>query len=411
MRLLSISGFSSSAVLSLCLAVGPGFAAVTTFHPAASLEVEHSDNVLYLDQAQGPVADWDSRLTVDLPLRRTGPRGSLEFGYRPSYAKYLDLSVLDHAEHRLRVLATTEPSRGSTLGFGLGYEKTQVQGVSGDPKSPDFFLTSRTDRDYSSGDFSWREQAGEKWEWTSGLRGARAVYTPISGLATGVPGAEIEDRTEYEFNVAPSREFSRASHAGVEYRLRRFVLAKSGDESVNMLSFTFDRTISRRASLTIQLGAFNRNATSSSTEAAPAVSESSNGLAGGFTLRETFRNGSLSLVAGHSPSAGGALRGTSTDSAVSLLAAGGVERRWRWEASAHWALRESTAPDAPSLTSAGGGASLEWLPLAEFGLRLGGDYVKQSGNDQAGLNGSFTTVRFGLTWYPRGPEEDARSAS
>jgi hypothetical protein len=406
MRLLSARGLSSAALVPLFLAAGPGFAAVTTFHPAAMLDVEHSDNVLYVEGTQGPVADWATRVALDLPVRRTGPRGSLEFGYRPSYVKYLDLSVLDHPEHRLRALANTEPSRGSTFGFGLGYEKTQVQGVSGDPRSPDFFLASRTDRDYYFGDVSWRKQAGEKWQWASGLHGSWAAYTPISGLETGTSGSELEDRTEYEFNVAPSRELSRSSRAGVEYRFRRFLLAASGDESVNMLGFTFDRIVSRRVTFTMRLGAFGRNATST-TETAPTDGGSSDGFQGGFMVRGTFRNGNVSLVADHGPSSGGALEGTSTDTAVGLLAAGGVERRWRWEASARWARRESNAPVTSDLTSAGGGGSLEWLPTDSVGLRVGGDYVKQSGSEQESLNGSFTTVRFGLTWYPRGPEDEA----
>jgi hypothetical protein len=50
---------------------------------------------------------------------------------------------------------------------------------------------------------------------------------------------------------------------------------------------------------------------------------------------------------------------------------------------------------------------MEWLPTDSVGLRVGGDYVKQSGSEQESLNGSFTTVRFGLTWYPRGPEDEA----
>jgi hypothetical protein len=407
MRLLPPRGFPTAALLLLGLAVGPCLAAVTTFHPAVMIEGTHSDNVLYVAGTEGPVADWASRVAVDLPVRRTGQRGSLEFGYRPSYEKYRDLSVLDHAEHRLRLLATTEPGRGSSLSFGLGYERTQAQGVTSSARSPDFFLADRTNRDYYTGEVSWRKQAGASWQWASALRGARMAYTPISGLETGTPAAELEDRNEYEFSVAPSREFSRATRAGLEYRFQRFELAASGNENVHMLGLTFDRIVSRRVSLGMRLGAFRRNLVPPPGSAL-AGDESSDGVQGGLTVQRTFRRAYLSLTADRGPSSGGALRGTSTDTAVGLLAGGGVERRWRWQASTRWARRESNEAGTSTLTSVGGGSSLEWFPKATVGLRVGGDYVKQSGSDQEALNGSFTTVRLGLTWYPRGPEDAER---
>ncbi|MBZ5638230.1 MAG: hypothetical protein LAO51_05665 [Acidobacteriia bacterium] len=409
MRVTATRKLPPTVLLLLGLAVEPCHAAVTSFHPAVMLEETRSDNVLYVAGTEGPVSDWTSRLAVDLPLRRVGERGSLELGYRPSYEKYRDLSVLDHAEHRLRLLATTEPGRGSALGFGLGYERTQVQGVTGGLGSSDYFLASRTNRDYYTGEFSWRKQAGARWQWASGLRGARMAYTRISGLGEAAPSGELEDRNEYEFSVSPSRVISRDVHAGLEYRFRRFELAASGNENVHMLGLDVDRTLSRRVSLAVRLGGFRRTL-----EAPDAVASAgggvSGGVQGGVTMHGTFRRSYLALSVDRGPSSGGALRGTSTDNTLSLSAGGGEERRWRWQASTRWARREPNAAAAPALTSLGGGGTFEWLPKAIIGLRFGGDYVKQSGGDLAESNGSFTSMTVGLTWYPRGSEDVAGRA-
>jgi hypothetical protein len=397
------------AVLSLGQAPGTALAATTTFRPAVVLEESHSDNVLFVSGAENPVADWVTRLGVELPLRTEGERSSLRLAYRPAFERYRELSALDHAEHRFSLEASTTPRRTSSFTFGLDYAKTQEQGVVGGLSSPDIFLASRTDRTLYSGAISWTTSAGPRWEWAASVRGGRSTYTAIEGFDPGLSTQTLEDRNEYEAAVTSSRLFSRETRCGLGYRFRRFDLATSGKEDVHTLSLALARSLGRAVSVTAHAGGFRR-----SQEAVPADDSGNGAPARGFEaglgLRRDFRHAFITLGADRAPSSGGALRGTSTDTTASLVTGGEIERHSRWEVSARYARRDPSLAADPVLTTIGGAGTLEWFVSRRLGIRFGAARTTQSGNEVAALDGSFTTVRAGLTWYPLGPEDRERRA-
>lgn len=374
--------------------------AQTTFHPAVSVEIAHSDNVAFLSGAEAPSPDWFTRVGVLLPVRRQGPRGFWELSYNPSYLKYREFTVFDNLDHRFGFNAEARPDRRSAWDFTASWTKSQTQGDPGSTAARDQYLTPRADSTSAEAGVAYRREATERWGWNAAVHGAAVRYSPIAGYDPAVPTAVLEDRNEYRGVLGFERLLSRATFAGAEYRFERYELSVSGAEDDHFLSLTARHRFGRDVTMNFRLGAFHRQAPSA--EGAAAIEGfQSNGLQGHVDLERSLREQSLSFEADHGPTAGGAFAGTSTDSTAAVRWRGWRGERFRWESAARYARREPTDATQPTVYSSGLGGSVEWIPGPKFGVTLGGDYVRQTGTGTPLLDGSFTTVRLGVTWYPR----------
>jgi hypothetical protein len=223
--------------------------------------------------------------------------------------------------------------------------------------------------------------------------------------------AVVEDRTEYRAKLGFESSVTRATTIGAEYEHRRFDLATSESEDADLLGMTLGHEIHRDFSWSLRLGGFHRSGGDPATGGSQSGVQG-DGVQGGFSMKRAYRSGSLTFNADVTPSSGGSLSGTSTDTSAGLILVASSGRSFTWSAAARYAYRDPTDPALPSLSSAGGGVSFEWRPMTRLGLRIGADYLVQSGSDDPALDTSFTTGSAGLVWYPRGyPREAAGSGA
>jgi hypothetical protein len=168
-----------------------------------------------------------------------------------------------------------------------------------------------------------------------------------------------------------------------------------------LISVIVDHNMPHRLSVSCRMGVSLATTETTSTTA-QTVSARRTGVQGSIGVRRSFRKTELTFLAEHSPSSGGALSGTSTNSWAGLTLSGDPSVRWRWDVAARYARRDPTAPLQPTLTNAGAAFSVEWRPLAKLGVRILGEYSDQLGGGTGGLSSSYFTAGAALIWYPRG---------
>jgi hypothetical protein len=398
MRAIHAAGPAVLAVLWAAIPGAPSAAAAPAFNPRVSVDASHTDNVQYGSGERTP--DWYSHLGLELPVRGEGPRSSWSLAYSPSYYRYQDTESLDHTEHRLDFGARTTPGRASTFSVLGAYEKTQLQGTASSLAAPDLYLTTRTERDFYRAEVAFERQAGARWSWNSALRGDRSRYSTISGFEPGAGEAVPEGKSNYEAELGARFTLTKSAASGIEYRFQKYVPEETAEVGVHLLNATMDYRAGRDVTVRVRAGAFRREP---SGEAAEQDTGRESGLQGGVEVERRARTLSLRFDAGYGPSSGGGLRGTSTDAIAGLSIGGGRERRFRWDAAARYARREPDLEGEATLSTVAGSASFEWLFGQKLGVRIGGEYVRQSGASLAAQNGSSATCTAGLTWYPRGP--------
>ena len=383
-------------MVALLLVIPPVRAQRTRFNPRFSLSLFRSDNIDLL----GAERRRDSGLTLGLalPVSRDLENGSLSFDYNTSFDKYDEFEELDNLSHRLRLSVTKDPSRNSSVQAQVGYSLTQDQGLAESPNDADLFLTPRTERETVSLDFSYRKRFRSRWEW--GFAGGFRDWSfdEIEGFESDAPPTQLENRTEFSGAVTLARLLSESSAFGFSYSYRTFDLELSGEESVQAGSLVYRRQLEERLSLAVAVGGFLSTGT---TAQGPGGSsdDSRSGVQGTLNLSRNWRRTGLSLVIGHTPSAGNDRLGTSTNSTLGLSLTSRATRRWNWGLSARYALRDPNDTQEPTIDTLAFGANAGARVHRALSLQLGINYTDQS-SDASGNEGSFLIGRIGLNWHP-----------
>jgi hypothetical protein len=111
----------------------------------------------------------------------------------------------------------------------------------------------------------------------------------------------------------------------------------------------------------------------------------------------------LSFDIGITPSAGGAIEGTSTNSRVALyLTKGGRISWWKWGLGTRYTRRDSSYGDTPSYQTWGFDGWVEAYAADSVAFRFGATWSDQTSNNDSVRPASFTTAYGGLVWYLKG---------
>lgn len=394
---------------SLCVCVAltlagfatPAAAQETTFHPELFLEQAYNSNLL-TQPAGEETGDSITRVGVELPVRRNWQSGSLSFLYQPSYEWYSDNDDLNHDEHRARFGVTAEPARRSTLDYGLMWSQTQSQGTIDDADLGDTVLVPRSERDHVSTRLRFDRDFRQRMAWRAAVEASRNTYTLLEDPGADPTTAGLEDRAQYAGLFGLDRATSRKDRLGVEARWDFYDLESTGDETVAQLSLTWNRAVPESYEASFRIGGFRRE-NQPGEIGVPLDSDEESGVTFAAGVAKLFPRSRLALLGSHGPSAGGAVVGTSTNTAAALTWAGSPNLRWDWALSSAYTLREPTDPDSPDLETLGGTGRIEWRPGRRAALRLAASYTERATDDPA-LDATVFVGTLGVVWYPRGPE-------
>jgi hypothetical protein len=394
-------------------------AAQAEFYPSISVRSAYTDNVYYvlhgLPGSDQKVSDVSNRLEVRLPVVRTWATRMFEASYEGGVEKYRDVSELDNDSHDVRLVYSAN-GPFNKFSIGASYEHTQTQGDTSNLESPHLVLSQRTDRDLYSMVTKAERRVGRRWRWTGSAEVSRYAYAPIEGVNPGCdpnldPGCDviiIEDRDRYLAGFGFSRVLNRSSSLGISYGYELYKLESSGTEKNHLLGLAFRHEVSRDYSFEGQVGGFRRTTNISGTQ------KTFGGLnfQGGIGFARKLRRLDILASAERVPSSGGALEGTSTDTAALLELRGKpLGRGWRWEYSNRYALRDSNEAGVSTIHAVATSGLVEWFVLRAMGVGFTANYVNQSGSDSELLNGSFWQGALKVTWYPRGIESLQRRAT
>ncbi len=186
---------------------------------------------------------------------------------------------------------------------------------------------------------------------------------------------------------------SKATSLGLAYRYNHFDLELSGEEDHHALGLSIGHQIGRLRKLDAFVGAFDGSG--------DRVGADRSGLSAQISFEQMLRAVRLAVYAGHAPSSGGSLSGTSTDTNIGISLASIRARNWTWFTSASYSRRDSSIPGAATLDTLGLGAEIARRLTAKLALSLSASYFEQSGDDPA-LDAEVNRVGLGLIWYPRG---------
>lgn len=388
-------------VLSVCL-IGstaiPATAQKTTFQPSFSLDLFATNNVDYVGDEDR--SDRGAGLGLRLPVERTLERGSIAFLYHPVIVAHDEFTELDNIRHLASLAVSTRPSRSSSLSIRAGYLRSQRQG---DPRSvdpADLFLDRRTDRQRASVDLSYQGRLGRHWDWSLAVGGADWKYEEISGFEEDSPSVPVEDRSEFRSAVNVARILSHASSIGVSYGYRMFDLELSGEETSQSISLVYTREIENRLSLRASMGGFF-NSEEAGSGSAGSLGDGQSGVQVAVSIIRTFRQSSLTFLVGHVPTAGGARIGTSINGYIGVSYTSSGLRDWTWGLYSRLARRDPSDPQLEIIDSFSAGIQVGRHLGRQLAIRLGGNYVYQSG-DEVAANDSYLRGQLGLVWFPLG---------
>jgi len=363
------------------------------FEPEVREELAYATNVLYV-AGNEPAGDVFGRFTLILPLRSDRRRGYWEVIYAPSVVLYRSARALNHFEHDLRAAAGVSIGPRTALTFGINYEISQTQGRPESTATADLFLVSASERRLGWAGVVLRSEFRRHWSYRIGVGGMTQTYNT---LGSAEPGASLppEGLRQVEVRSDVIGDMARGASLGVSLRIRRDQLQFSGSEVVALLGIVGKKELGRDLTLSADVGAFGRepNAASPSTSVG-----TRSGVAAHLRLRQEFHDLAFAADLLHGPSAGGALSGTSVDTALALGLSSERPVRWRWSANARLARRVPTAAGEP-LMGAGWFGAVEWMPPGTIGVAMSAELVTQQGASTGRT--SNATVRIGLNWRPR----------
>jgi hypothetical protein len=386
----------------------------TEFEPAISLLWWHTDNVDVVadDVPADSAADSYTTLGVALPLTRNQRWGSIGLSYVGSYTRYDKSSVYDNIAHTAFASVTKNlGSRGGRLTAETFYALTQDQGIPDRIGDDDQFLTVRTERTFYGGGLRY-EKTGRRSEITSWLRSSRSVFDPIEDTSLPViPGVVQllpENRTlvsgAFEYRYSFSRRFS----LGPRYDVGYADLERNANDTYHTFSAAFGYEVSEHFSFDGAVGATFHSTAADLERGLPGQDETR--LAWILTLRidpplAAVQKGKikLGLDVGISPSGGGALEGTSTNSYGRVyVGSGAYSSRWDWDVGIRYTRRDSFLESVSTFESAGLEGSLQYGLGPLFSARVGAGWGRQLDADAGVTNASFSSASAGVVLYPRG---------
>ncbi len=391
-------------------AVPASAAARFSFDPALGLGLTYTDNVQYLQTAgtDSGAGDSGAAASARLPFRWDLRSGWITLAYAVLYEKHKTLSALDHTDQTFSGEWRATPSRATSLGLRLDYDRSQIQGYPGDTVSGDFFLAPRTNRASMRATLDARHETPSRWAWSGSVAGFADRYDAIEGFDTSVPTAVVQDRSGFGVTFGLSRSVSAANTWGIQAQYSRYDLTDTGIENVADLSAQWSHKFSPTTTMSLSAGAYQRSSRESVVPG-EGVIPSYVGWSGGASVSHRFRSASLSADAEYMPTSGGAIAGTSTNLTGSIQVSGmSRSAKWDWSVNARAGRRKPNDPGLPNLTSRTVGGTVEWRPVRQLGSRLAGYRAFQQGGEAGTLNGAFSTVLLSLVWYPLGYNERSR---
>jgi hypothetical protein len=406
--------------------VGAAVAQRTEFDPSISLLWSRTDNVAVVESSADPDASTDTadqytNLAVWLPVTRTARFGSLSFSYSGAYSRYDRNTVYDHLAHTASIGISPRLRRNATLSAELFYTLSQEQGTPSRIDQEEQFLTVRTDRTFYGTSVRY-EKDGRRAYRNASLRASRSEFAVIEGTLPDSPPSDPtalqlvpENRTYWYGNFEFRRKFSRRFSLGPRYELAYADLGRTPDEVVHVLSLAFGWTVSQYFSFDATTGVAHR--TSEDDPLTGLEGQSETEFAWILNLRidpplAAIQKGKikLGLDLGISPSGGGALPGTSTNSYVRLYLASGTRRsRWSWDVGTRYTRRESTLDTVPTVETTGIEGFVQYGIGSLISFRVGGGWSGQLNADSQATNASFRTAQAGVVIYPKGKIGSGRS--
>lgn len=376
----------------------------TTFDPSIFLSQSYTDNVRFVGEEDADVSDSSTMLVLDLPVRHQLRRGELNFAYTGGRTVYREFDALDFTSHRLRFGVSTTPSRVSDLSFSTYFSKTQEQGNSAsvDGEDVNFFLAGRTDRQTYGASLDCGRQMGPHWRWGATVGASRSEFDPIEDADTNAI-LDVQDRDTYSGALSFDRTLSRKWSVGAVYGYRQTRFDADADETTQSLGVRFNQNLGERGSITYEIGGFDRDRDGLDPQAAQDLDDG--GIYGGVNLGVTQPVGPVQFGfgAGVRPSSGGALRGTSTNTTVSVSLGPSMPRNWFWRLTSRFTRRDSSDRTEPDLDTVSLGASIERYLGQSVGIRLSAIWADQSTDEETigARDGSFYYATLGLVWYPK----------
>ena len=411
--------------LALVLCVQSGvLAGRTYFDPSVSLSGAYTDNVNFIDFSGSSVggganfaADTIIRAGVHLPVTRETRTGSFGFRYDAAYSTYNKNRDLSNLMHLVNFDFNTDFRRGGSLSLGGFYSRSQDQGIPRTIQDPELFLTARTNREFYGARIGYSKSL-PRWNWGVTIRGGETRFDPIGDSSTDDPvppdldpsdlALIPEGRTYADTTFTVSRNVSRRASVGVDYRYRWIDLNRGGTETGHGLRATFGWTFSKSFALRLGVGGFTRER--DLPDGVTTLDSTETGFVWILALDITppiraIQKGKvvLSFDVGVTPTAGGALEGTSTNSRAALyLTKGGRITWWKWGLGTLYTRRDSSFGEGPSYQTWGFDGWLEAYAGEWVAFRLGATWSDQTSSSSEVRPAAFTTVYGGLVWYPKG---------
>jgi len=406
----SIFGWARVLPKLVVLAIGlacavPSAAQGVKFTSVLWLQQGYTDNVSYVDTDTSGMSerssDYDTLVGVSLDFERSTRKTRQTLRYRFDYRRYDRNSDLDDDSSQLDFSAGFRVARG-WLTFQPIYDKTQQQVRSQTVEDQDLFLSERTVRELYGGALSYRRDRGRRWSW--GLR-TRVLASRFKDIPDEAISTTLEDRDTYEAYVDVNRVATRRTSLRMEYSFQRYELSVSGNEEVHTGTVGIGYSFTDRFGMDFSLGVLRRTddmpmSPGSTSETKPVGNVN-------FRFNEDLTLGSIKFrfAAGLSPSAGGALLGTSTNFVAYVEASGLRSAPWSWTVTPRYTRRSSTA-DLGAVTVVAVRGNVQRAVTRKLSLNLYTAWSEQqSDNDTVYSSGSFYQAGFGLAWYPAGREK------
>lgn len=365
------------------------------FDPQLSVGLFRTSNVAFV--GDGP-SDTGLRLGLTLPVSRPLQNGSLAFRYSAGYQIYDRSTTLDNLSHRVSLAVSKSPSRNTSFGVQAGYIRTQEQGLADSLEETDLFLSQRSERETINFGLSLSSKISTRWEWSLSAGYLDWGFDPIEDFESESSEVALEDRTALSGSFTFARLLSETSALGFSLGYSQFDLEFSGEQDTQMASLVYSRELGERLSLSISAGGFVSSGTALE-DVDEGSSDSRSGFQGTLNLSRSLKRVSLSLFAGHMPSAGNDRPGTSVNTIVGVSVSSESARRWNWGVFARYAYRDPNDPTESSLETFALGADVGFVFGRSLSLQLGVNYTDQFGEGAEG-EGSYVGAQVSLVWHP-----------
>jgi len=376
-----------ASVLALATLAAPGAPAATSFRSEVSYGWTYNSSPGYTSAFDTP--DRINEIEVVLPYKKDWQTGSWGITYRPTYRHHDKFKDLDRVDHLARIQVESHRNRKRTFFLDGYFADTQSQNVVNRyvEDSAPTFLTYRTDQTDVGLSVGTEIEGSRDWTWSVAFEGGVLEIDQIDDFDSGVPIEQTGTQVRYGARFGGKHDLTAKTAVGFRYRITRYDLDLSEDETVNDGRFTVDHVLSRSVTLSTGVGASHR---SEGDEV---------DMVGDVGLVKTLRQGSVAFRLSRSAYNGGALAGGSVVDEARIRYSDEFGRNWNWYGSTSYAVRQVSDPMVSDIDRfrIGAGTGYRGSRLARgafrgLGFNLEGSYVDQSGADDPNLNSSYYIV-------------------